>query len=306
MAKRRPPVPLTALKDAELNNRDWRVLLAMSYLRDPGTETCSSSLKAIGRVAGLPETRVSEARNKLSARGYGVISADGRTRPFTFAWDILPGSEEVSSIKPFRAARKYPPSNTSGQRGIIPGSEEVSAHNTSGQRGSIEGGHFRAAGKYDSSIDIQISDSDLIGSAESNENLCPAKAEAILLHYGIPAHFVRQDRALINSWVTQGHSVGQMHRACGRAKTHNASPGPKYIARCLESIAAEDAGTAAANNKIWYETSTGISAKGAEYGIDEERFDAFPQFRHAVMLEALRRDEPGVAEHLSRRREVVA
>lgn len=37
------------------------------------------------------------------------------------------------------------------------------------------------------------------------------------------------------------------------------------------------------NEKPWYETSTGIEAKGAELGMTPDQFASWPQFKEAVM-----------------------
>jgi hypothetical protein len=40
------------------------------------------------------------------------------------------------------------------------------------------------------------------------------------------------------------------------------------------------------NEKPWYETATGIEAKGAEFGLHPSQFNSFPQFKEAVMQRA--------------------
>lgn len=303
VARKRPPVPLTALQDATITNRDWRMFLAVSFLRDPKSETCSADLDDICRITGLPKTRVSESGTKLAALGYLAKRREGRTVTFTIQWDIVPGSGEQSSPESFRVAGNDSAADRSGQRGMVPGSGEQSPADSSGKRGTITHGQFRAAGNNDTSYDIQIIKSDLIGSVETNEKLADeTQAAAILRHYGIPEHFIRKDFELIKSWAAEGRTVSQLHRACGRAKTHNPSPGPRYIGPCLQTIATEDAGTATAGQQGWYESSKGISAKGKAYGIDEDAFDAFPQFRHAVITEAIRRNEPGIHDFVAKER----
>jgi hypothetical protein len=42
------------------------------------------------------------------------------------------------------------------------------------------------------------------------------------------------------------------------------------------------------NEKPWYESSTGIEAKGRELGILPEQFDTWPQFKQAVMHQTMR------------------
>lgn len=307
MRRRQPPVQLQALGDSRIKNRDWRVFLAISFLRDPGSDTCTASLDDICRITNLPKTRVSEAGAKLAGLGYLDRTREGRGVAYTIRWTFVPGSEEQKGGESFRGAGNDGAANRSGQRGTVPGSGEQSSANRSGERGTVGGRQFRGAGNSDSSIDIQISDSDQIGSVETTEKLNnEQQAGAILRHYGIPQHFIAKDRNLLAEWVRVGRTVGQLHRAIGKAKNHNPSPGPRYVDRCLDTIALEDAGTTSASQQPWYESAPGISAKGREYGIDEDSFDTFPQFRHAVMREALRLNEPGVQEHLDRRREKVA
>jgi hypothetical protein len=42
------------------------------------------------------------------------------------------------------------------------------------------------------------------------------------------------------------------------------------------------------NEKKWFETSTGIEAKGKELGLDPSQFDNWQLFKHAVMQKSLK------------------
>ena len=42
------------------------------------------------------------------------------------------------------------------------------------------------------------------------------------------------------------------------------------------------------NEKPWYETASGIEAKGKEYGLEPSQFNTFPEFRAAVMQKSLK------------------